>query len=261
MTKIKKERNFMRFYLLIALSVITVLLSGCPDSTKTEIKDLALYLTINDSLSGKPIADADVNVYYVPGTTKDEPQYPNFNYPNPFTNTTIIQFDVEKASPCTITVNDGITDAIVYTVHKGSLQAGTYAFQIPLFDTTNGTSADGFYICKVDLDGAVKKYEMLYLNKHRYSFILSPTDYQAVEILHTDANGLVKIPYSLLPWMSKIYKKTLENGQVMGNVLIKEEIGLVIRKGGVSSVTYDRTMSIPINKTVTKDTTIAIGHS
>ena len=92
--------------------------------------------------------------FYEPSEVVGVDQAPLFylrkNHPNPFTDSTNIQYGLEKDTDIKLEILD-INGRSIVTIHEGMQSAGNYAYR---FDATD--IAKGMYICKLTVNGEEK---------------------------------------------------------------------------------------------------------
>ncbi len=85
------------------------------------------------------------------------------NYPNPFDNSTTIQYTIPESTNVAVTIYN-INGQLVYSNSKGKQQAGTYSFTwSPETNQINNNS--GLYLCRIQTDKVVKTIKMFFINK------------------------------------------------------------------------------------------------
>ncbi len=79
------------------------------------------------------------------------------SYPNPFTNTTTIQFSLPAAGIVSLEIHD-ITERKIKTLHSGFLQEGEHSF---VWDA--GGIKDGMYLLRMEMNGVCEGRKLLLL--------------------------------------------------------------------------------------------------
>ncbi|MEP0545325.1 MAG: M14 family zinc carboxypeptidase [Rhodothermales bacterium] len=82
------------------------------------------------------------------------------NYPNPFTNSTLIPFDLPEAGPVTLTVYD-LLGQRVRVLTDGDRAAGPHSVRWDGRDASGQAAASGVYVCTLRAAGAVSTRKLL----------------------------------------------------------------------------------------------------
>ncbi|MBI5326338.1 MAG: hypothetical protein HZB41_13875 [Ignavibacteriae bacterium] len=220
----------MKSILLSFVFIVIIVLSSCNEPTGDGDEEPGVYITVVDSITGKPMDSVLVRAYYNIHQVEMDSNYKCNNQPNPFNQQTEFRFDVYNQQNVMILLYQQEDSIIIDTLCNQEMKAGRYAIVFRIPDSLFDNNLSGFYTLKLQKGDSIYNYETLFL---KFNYLSSNINNgESIRGYLTKIDGTVLIKKVDFPWIGRRFRKYLESGINLGDYIINDSIKIEISSKG-----------------------------
>ncbi len=154
--------------------VYTIFIAVADSSGNEAVEAIHVLVPHNQGKDAKTIDDGpaytiesncnDIGTYFNAAESNNANQILRQNYPNPFTNSTLIPLNIGEQDNLKLSIYD-VNSRLIKVLHSGELEAGAHIMEWDGTDAANKKVGNGIYFCTLQSDETVLESCKLILNR------------------------------------------------------------------------------------------------